>query len=164
MYRAVRSPTTPPARLFAERGTPGFIRSDNGPEFIAQALRDWLPRSGVQTLYIAPGAPWENAYSESLNSRLRDELLNRELFTSVLEAKVLTEDYRQEYNQRRPHSALGYQTPAAFAGRCRKCQSPVWTRPRLGSPPARGPAGPRRSGRAPGAHSAPCGRAHRESH
>jgi hypothetical protein len=69
--------------------------------------------------YIAPGAPWENAYSESLNSRLRDGLLNRELFTSVLEAKVVTEDYRQEYNQRRPHSALGYQTPAAFAGRCR---------------------------------------------
>jgi len=82
-------------RLFAERGAPRFIRSDNGPEFIAQALRDWLPRSGVQTLYIAPGAPWENAYSESFNSRLRDELLNQELFTTVLEAKVITEDYRQ---------------------------------------------------------------------
>jgi len=107
------------AELFTVRGVPKHIRSDNGPEFIAQALRDWLPRSGVQTLYIAPGAPWENAYSESLNSRLRDELLNRELFTSVLEAKVITEDYRREYNQRRPHSALGYQTPAAFAGRCR---------------------------------------------
>jgi len=107
------------ARLFAERGAPRFIRSDNGPEFIAQAIRDWLPRSGVQTLYIAPGAPWENAYRESLNSRLRDELLNRELFTSVLETKVMTEDYRQEYNQRRPHSALGYQTPAAFAATCR---------------------------------------------
>jgi putative transposase len=111
------------ARLFAERGAPRFIRSDNGPEFIAQAIRDWLPRSGVRTLYIAPGAPWENAYSESLNSRLRDELLNRELFTSVLEAKVITEDYRQEYNQRRPHSALGYQTPAVLSGRCRPART-----------------------------------------
>jgi len=121
------------SRLFAERGAPRFIRSDNGPEFIAQALRDWLPRSGVQTLYIAPGAPWENAYSESFNSRLRDELLNRELFTSVLEAKVMTEDYRQEYNQRRPHSALGYQTPAAFAGRCRSLGA-LPPDPRLQSP------------------------------
>jgi IS30 family transposase len=106
-------------RLFAEREAPRFIRSDNGPEFIARAIRDWLPRCGVQTLYIAPGAPWENAYSESFNSRLRDELLNRELFTSMLEAKVITEDYRQDYNQRRPPSALGYQTPAALPGRCR---------------------------------------------
>ena len=121
------------ARLFAERGAPSFIRSDNGPEFIAQAIRDWLARSGVQTLYIAPGAPWENAYSESLNSRLRDELLNRELFTSVLEAKVITEDYRQEYNQQRPHSALGYQTPAAFAGRCRSLGA-LPPNPRLQSP------------------------------
>jgi len=111
------------ARLFAQRGAPRLIRSDNGPEFIAQAIRDWLPRSGVQTLYIAPGAPWENAYSESLNSRRRDELLNRELFTSVLEAKGMTEDYRQEYNQRRPHGALGYQTPATFAAQCRKEES-----------------------------------------
>lgn len=108
------------ARLFAERGAPRFIRSDNGPEFIAQAIRDWLPRSGVQTLYIEPGSPWENAYSESFNSRLRDELLNRELFTSVLEARVLTEDYRQEYNHKRPHSSLGYRTPAAFAAECKK--------------------------------------------
>ena len=96
------------APLFAERGAPQFIRSDNGPEFIARAIRDWLPRSGVRTLYIAPGAPWGNAYSESFNSRLRDDLLNRELFTSVLEAKLITEDYRQEHNHRRPHSALGY--------------------------------------------------------
>jgi putative transposase len=126
------------ARLFAERGAPGFIRSDNGPEFIAQAIRDWLPRSGVQTLYIAPGAAWENAYSESLNSRLRDELLNRELFTSVLEAKVITEDYREEYNQRRPHSALGYQTPAAFAGQCRSLGA-LPPNPRLQSPNRRAP-------------------------
>ena len=120
-------------RLFAARGAPRFIRSDNGPEFIAQALRDWLPRSGVQTLYITPGAPWENAYRESLHSRLRDELLNRERFTSVLEAKVITEDYRQEYNQHRPHSALGYQTPAAFAGQCRSLGARPPS-PRLQSP------------------------------
>ena len=124
-------------RVFAERGAPRFIRSDNGPEFIAQALRDWLPRSGVQTRYIAPGAPWENAYSASRGSRLRDELLNRELFTSVLEAQVITEDYRQEYNQRRPHSALGYQTPAAFAGRCRSLGARP-PNPRL-LPPRRAP-------------------------
>jgi len=131
-------------RLFAERGAPRFIRSDNGPEFIAQAIRDWLPRSGVQTLYVAPGAPWENAYSESLNSRLRDELLNRELFTSLLEAKVIAEDHRQEYNQRRPHSALGYQTvAAAFAGRCRpacavadRSLGALPPNPRVLSPPA----------------------------
>ena len=120
-------------RLFAERGAPRFLRSDNGPEFIAQALQDWLPRAGVQTLYIAPGAPWENAYGESLNSRLRDELLNGELFTSVLEAQVITEDYRQEYNHRRPHSALDYQTPAAFAGRCRSLGA-LPPNPRLQSP------------------------------
>jgi transposase InsO family protein len=104
--------------LFELRGTPGLIRSDNGPEFIAEALREWLRASGVGTLYIEPGAPWENAYGESFNSRLRDELLDRELFTSLLEAKVLVEDYRLQYNHRRPHSSLGYQTPAAFAARC----------------------------------------------
>ncbi len=121
------------APLFAERGAPQFIRSDNGPEFIARAIRDWLPRSGVRTLYIAPGAPWGNAYSESFNSRLRDDLLNRELFTSVLETKVITEDDRQEYNHRGPHSALGYQTPAAFAGRCRSLGA-LPPNPRLQSP------------------------------
>jgi len=104
--------------LFDLRGAPGFIRSDNGPEFIAEALRQWLRFSGVGTLYIEPGAPWENAYGESFNSRLRDELLDRELFTSLREAKVVVEDYRQEYNHRRPHSSLDYQTPAAFAARC----------------------------------------------
>ena len=101
--------------LFEVRGAPQFIRSDNGPEFIAQALRDWLEGSGVGPLYIEPGAPWENGFNESFNSRFRDELLNRELFTSLKEAKVVTEDYRLGYNHRRPHSSLGYQTPAAFA-------------------------------------------------
>jgi len=102
------------------RGAPKFIRSDNGPEFIAQAVREWLKEAGVSTLYIEPGSPWENAYSESFNSRLRDELLNREIFDSVTEACVLTEDYRMEYNHRRPHSGLGYQTPAEFAATCPK--------------------------------------------
>jgi transposase InsO family protein len=101
--------------VFEVRGAPKFIRSDNGPEFIAQALRNWLSESGVETLYIEPGAPWENGYNESFNSRFRDEVLDRELFTSLKEAKVVTEDYRLEYNHRRPHSSLGYQTPAAYA-------------------------------------------------
>ena len=108
--------------LFELRGAPGWIRSDNGPEFIARALRQWLRDSGVGTLYIEPGAPWENAYSESFNSRFRDELLDRELFTSLPEAKVLAEDYRLQYNHRRPHSSLGYQTPAAFAARCTRTE------------------------------------------
>ena len=102
-------------RLFIERGKPDYIRSDNGPEFIAEALKEWLSASGVKTLYIAPGAPWENAYSETLISGLRDELLERELFVNLKEAQVLLEDYRKHYNHRRPHGALGYLTPAEFA-------------------------------------------------
>ncbi len=102
-------------RLFIERGEPTYIRSDNGPEFIAQAIKEWLAISGVKTLYIEPGAPWENAYSESFISRLRDELLERELFVNLKEAQVLLEDHRKHYNQSRPHGALGYLTPAEFA-------------------------------------------------
>ena len=101
-------------RLFKEHGAPRFIRSDNGPEFIARAVKEWLTASGVATLYIEPGSPWQNAYSESFNSRFRDELLDRELFTSLTEAQVLVEEYRCSYNTERPHSALGYQTPTAF--------------------------------------------------
>ena len=101
--------------LFELRGVPEFIRSDNGPEFIAWAVKGWLGGARVKTLYIDPGSPWENPYSESFNSRFRDELLDREMFTSLAEAKVLVEDYRLDYNHRRPHSALGYQTPAEFA-------------------------------------------------
>jgi len=102
-------------RLFTERGAPSFIRSDNGPEFIAKTLKRWLMASGVETLYIEPGAPWENACSETFISRLRDELLDREVFANLKEAKVLAEDYRDHYNQHRPHGALGYLTPAEFA-------------------------------------------------
>ena len=88
------------------------IRSDNGPEFTAKAERRWLRRVGVQTLFIEPGSPWENGYVESFNGKLRDEHLNVELFDTLLEAQVLTERWRCEYNQLRPHSSLGYRPPA----------------------------------------------------
>ena len=98
--------------LFLLRGVPEHIRSDNGPEFTARAVRTWLSRMGVKTLFIEPGSPWENGYIESFNGKLRDELLNREIFTTLAEAKVLIEQWRREYNQRRPHSARGYKPPA----------------------------------------------------
>ena len=104
--------------LFMVRGMPRFIRSDNGPEFIADAIKGWLSDKKVETLYIAPGSPWENGYIESFHGRLRNELLNRELFYSVKEAKVLAENWRLEYNHHRPHSGLNYKTPAAFAATC----------------------------------------------
>jgi putative transposase len=106
------------AHVFLLRGRPRFIRSDNGPEFIAHAIRRYLQTAGVGTLYIAPGSPWENGFAESFFSRLRDELLNAELFADLREAKVLAAAWQSEYNRLRPHSALGYQTPAAFAGQC----------------------------------------------
>jgi len=87
---------------------------DHGSEFVACAVKDWLAKSGVETLYIEPGSRWQNPYSESFNSRFRDELLNREVFTSLTEAQVLVEDYRHGYNTERPHSSLGYLTPTAF--------------------------------------------------
>jgi hypothetical protein len=104
--------------LFAVRGAPQYIRSDNGPEFVADAVKSWLVESGVGTLYIEKGSPWENAYSESFNSRFRDEFLNGESFATVKEAKVLAERHRLDYNHRRPHSSLDYATPAAFATAC----------------------------------------------
>jgi transposase InsO family protein len=102
-------------QLFQIRGVPDFIRSDNGPEFIATAVKEWLVISGVKTLYIEPGSPWENAFSETFNSRFEDELLNREVFSNLTEAKVLVEEYRLSYTNDRPHSSLGYRTPAEFA-------------------------------------------------
>jgi transposase InsO family protein len=104
--------------LFAVRGSPEHLRSDNGPEFVAQAVTRWLYQAGVKTLFIAKGSPWENGYVESFNSRLRDELLNRELFLSLAEARFVVDRWRLDYNHRRPHSSLDYQTPAAFAARC----------------------------------------------
>ena len=98
--------------LFVAHSPPDHIRSDNGPEFIANALREWLGNIGVKTLYIEPGSPWENGYCESFNSKLRDELLAREIFYDLREAQILIECWRQYYNTQRPHSSLGYKSPA----------------------------------------------------
>jgi transposase InsO family protein len=106
------------AYLVELRGRPEFVRSDNGPEFIALAVRSWLKVNGCDTGYIEPGSPWENAYVESFNGKLEDECLDREEFATLKEAKVLVEDWRLHYNTRRPHSSLEYQTPAAFAASC----------------------------------------------
>ncbi len=103
------------AELFVFRGVPEHIRSDNGPEFTARAVREWLARVEVKTLYIEPGSPWENGYNESFNGKLRDELLNGEIFDTLMEAKVLIERWRQHYNRFRPHSSLGYRPPAPEA-------------------------------------------------
>ena len=100
------------AGLMTDKGIPEHIRSDNGPEFTARAVREWLGGVGAGTLYIEPGSPWENGYVESFNGKLRDELLDREVFYTLLEVQVLTEQYRQTYNQIRPHSSLGYRPPA----------------------------------------------------
>lgn len=106
------------AELFRLRGVPRHIRSDNGPEFIARAIRRWLGLAGVEALYVEPGSPWENGYAESFHSRLRDELTNAEDFASLREAKRLADAWRLEYNHRRPHSSLRYRPPAEFAAGC----------------------------------------------
>jgi putative transposase len=98
--------------LFVRRGLPDHIRSDNGPEFTAKRVRNWLSFLEVKTLFIEPGSPWENGYVESFNGKMRDELLNREIFYTLDEAKILVERWRNEYNQIRPHSSLGYRPPA----------------------------------------------------
>ena len=103
------------AELFVYRGVPEYIRSDNGPEFTANVVREWLGRMGVKTLFIELGSPWENGYIESFNGKLRDELLNVEIFDTLFEAKVLVEGWRREYNTLRPHSSLGYRPPAPEA-------------------------------------------------
>jgi len=102
-------------RLMHSRGIPGHVRSDNGPEFIARAIRSWLAHAGVGTLYVEPGAPWENGYAESFHARLRDELLNAESFANLREAQALGARWQREYNEERPHSSLGYLTPKEFA-------------------------------------------------
>ena len=103
------------AELMVTRGVPDHIRSDNGPEFTARSVREWLGRVGARTLYIEPGSPWENGYIESFNGKLRDELLDREVFYTLLEVRVLAERYRRTYNRIRPHSSLGYRPPAPEA-------------------------------------------------
>ena len=102
-------------QLFIFRGVPEHIRSDNGPEFTAKVIRGWLSRLGVKTLFIEPGSPWENGYIESFNGKLRDELLNREIFETLLEGRILIEGWRRDYNHVRPHSSLGYRQPAPEA-------------------------------------------------
>jgi transposase InsO family protein len=101
--------------LFIIRGVPGHVRSDNGPEFIARAVQDWIAAVGARTAYIAPGSPWENGYCESFNAKLRDELLDGEIFYSLGEARVVIEGWRRHYNAVRPHSSLGYRPPAPEA-------------------------------------------------
>jgi putative transposase len=128
--------------LFAVRGAPEHVRSRltlrvgaRGPEFIAKELQRWLKRAAVNTLYIQKASPWENGYVESFNGKLRDELLNRELFLSVPEARYVLDQWRAEYNHRRPHSGLGWQTPAAYAAKLVDRQAGVFpTAPRVESP------------------------------
>ena len=98
--------------LFILRGPPALIRSDNGPEFVAETVRDWIAAVGAQTAYIEPGSPWENGYCESFNARFRDELLNGEIFYTLKEAQIVIEEWRRHYNTVRPHSTLGYRPPA----------------------------------------------------
>jgi len=102
------------ARLISEHGVPGYLRSDNGPEFIAEALKAWLATQPTKTAYIEKGSPWQNGFRESFHARFRDEFLAETLFASVAEARVLCEAFRRDYNEARPHQALGYLTPAEF--------------------------------------------------
>jgi putative transposase len=103
------------ADLFILRGVPDLIRSDNGAEFTAKAVQDWISAVGAKTAYIEPGSPWENGYCESFNSKLRDELLNGEVFCTLQEARIIIENWRHHYNAVRPHSSLGYRPPAPEA-------------------------------------------------
>lgn len=119
------------AELFVERGPPAFIRSDNGPEFAATAVRERLERVGVKTLFIEPGSPWENGYNESFNGKLRDELLAREIFYTLPEAQVLIERWRVAYNTVRPHSALGYRATGAGRGGAGSCPARIRYAPGL---------------------------------
>ena len=102
--------------LFSLRGVPTFVRSDNGPEFVAKIVRDWINAIGAKMAYIVPGSPWENGYCESFNARFRDELLNGEIFYSLKEAQIIIEQGRRHYNTKRPHNALGYQSPITGSG------------------------------------------------
>lgn len=126
------------AELFAMRGVPEAIRSDNGPEFVAEAIQAWLKRLEIKTLYIAPGSPWQNGYAESFHSKLKDEFVEREEFETVSEARRLTSAWRADYNQERPHSSLGYLTPAEYAAGaepvCRAASAPAVAGPALQRP------------------------------
>ena len=116
--------------LMVHRGVPEYIRSDNGPEFTAKRVREWIEKIGAKTLFIEPGSPWENGYNESFNGKLRDELLNGEIFYTLKEAEVLIEEWRRIYNQIRPHSSLGYRPPAPEASTLPgKLHPDAWLRP-----------------------------------
>lgn len=122
------------AELFAMRGVPESIRSDNGPEFVSRAIRAWLERLKITTLYIAPGSPWENGYAEGFHSKPVDEFLSREEFESVRGARGMTQAWREDYNETRPHSSLGYLTPSEYAARCtigRAASAPALAGPAL---------------------------------
>src|ERR1700704_5718090 len=128
--------------LFILRGVPSHIRSDNGPEFIAKAVQDWIAAVGAQTAYITPGSPWENGYIESFNARLRDELLDGEIFYSLKEAQIVIESWRRHYNTVRPHQSLGYRPPApeVFVPAIAAWPSPgLWTAPTATLPPTSSP-------------------------
>lgn len=112
------------AQAMGRHGTPEHIRSDNGPEFVAYAIQDWVAAKQIKTLYIKPGAPWENGHIESFHDKLRDECLNREVFDTLAEARVIIEAWRQEYNEYRPHSSLGYRTPTEAATLCQTALRP----------------------------------------
>ena len=127
------------ARVVGRRGVPATIRSDNGPEFIGLAIRDWFRAASIGSLYVAPASPWENGYAESFHSRLRDEFLDRVEFESVVDARLQAARWRAEYNTERPHSSLGYRTPKEFATLC-----------------ARGSSASLRSAELPRAHSVMC--------
>ena len=127
------------ADLFVIRGIPKCIRSDNGPEFVAKAIQNWLKKAGVETLYITPGSPGENGFVESFHSRLRDELLNLEVFDNVPHAQALAAAWKNDYNHRRPHSALDYQAPAAFAAGCLSSAPASTPTLQPGSPPQTNP-------------------------
>ena len=112
-------------RLVTDRGAPEYLRCDNGPEMTAHALEDWCVLSGTGTAYIEPGSPWQNPYVESFHSRVRDELLDVEEFSCLAEARVVIGDWREDYNQRRPHSSLGMRSPAAFAATLAAAAEPI---------------------------------------
>ncbi len=113
----------------AKHGAPEYLRSDNGSEFIAKIVQRWLQENGIKTIYIEPGSPWQNRFVESFHGRFRDECLNREQLWTLTEARVVVGDFRQKYNQVRPHSRLGYESPALFAARVCPCPAPVGLRP-----------------------------------
>ena len=121
--------------LFAVRGAPEHVRSDNGPEFVAEEVQRWLGRAQVRTLYIQKASPWENGYVESFNGKLRDELLNRELFLGLEEARVVLDEWRLDYNHRRPHSSLAWQTPAAYAATLDDSKAEVFSAASDADPP-----------------------------